>query len=249
MQRPLDLDTDMMKGLPIQYLAELHAKGLRFALHVNGVDIAEFGDHSADVFSARLNVWLKQGQNTLSASFQPLGSSSRSSRLKITSVDRARNPTELFDSGETGGASIDYAVDVVEHTGSVLERLGPQDSLASESPRILAVVAELHQAFVKRDFERIVELQKVQLEEKSTAVGISPSRSIEGYREFIEEVWSAPGAKITPFAPVAKATGLPGLIQVVDRSGAPAITVSNGEVRLSINPYLAKMDGSWTIVR
>lgn len=239
----------MMEKLPIQHLAELHAKGCHFALQVNGVDVAEFADHSADVFSTRLNVWLKQGHNTVEASFRPLGSGRLSTRLEITAVDSERNPTEAFDSGETGGRPIQWSLDVHQHTGSALERLSPAGSLAAESAGILLVASDLHQALVDRSFERLVELQKVQLEEKSVAVGLSAARSIAGYRDFIEEMWNSPGWQVFPFDPAVKPTRLPGLMQVIDRSNTPAIRARNGEARFSINPYLAKLSGKWTIIR
>lgn len=238
-----------MEKLPVQYLAELHAKNLRYSLLVNGIEVSQFADQTADVFSARLNIWLKNGRNPVRAIFQRTEGGAPSSILKITAMDADRNASEIFDSGQTSAGPIDYAIVVEQETGTVLDRLATVASVSTESPAILAVVTALHAALTGRDFERMIELQQVQMEEKSAAVGLSLSRSLEGYREYVHALWNEGRFNIAPLNAIVRETAFPGLVQVVDRGGGPAITASNGEARLSINPYLAKISGQWQIVR
>ena len=241
----------MIRALPNQYVADMKARGFGFQLQVNGVDVAEFADQNGERFSARLNVWLRHGRNSIVATFSPNppGTAARSSQLQIMAFGPDGNPTAIFDSGETGGLQSRFEIEVQERTGSILEKLGGPE-IARDFPEVLPdVIMELHRAFENRDFDRVVTLQRVQLEEKSVSVGMSLAHAIETYREFIEKLWTAPGWQIDRLDAVIKPAGLPGLIQALDRLGGPAISMSSNELRFAINPYLAKVQGSWTIVR
>lgn len=244
-----------MKPFQKQYIAEVQKSGFSLALHLNGIDLAEFADQSADDFASRLNVWLRQGRNELTARFQPDGRtrSGGVSRLVVSALDAARRETELFDSGDTAERPISYVIDIVEATGSALETAAPVGSISdADRTAILAIVADLHAALEAKQAERLITLQTIQLDEKAIAVGLSPDASLSGYRTYLSELWAPVTWWVAPFDRqelVATPTALPGVVHVHQRSGAPAVRCGNGELQFSINPYVAKIHGRWCIVR
>ena len=131
----------------------------------------------------------------------------------------------------------------------MLDRLSVDPSGTSSDQGALAVVQKLYKLFEKKDFDKIIALQRIQLEEKSASLGLSMKRSVDGYREFLGELWSSTDWSLERLNAVVRPTAIAGLFQVIDRGGLPAIRARNSEVNFALNPFVAFVDNSWKIVR
>lgn len=121
----------------------------------------------------------------------------------------------------------------------------------ADRSEIMAQLRQIVAALEARDRPRTIEAQRLSISENAESMGLPPAEVLDDYNEFLAERMSA-GWLVEPLAEAAlemRSAGGGRLIHVVAADGRPAISTDSEAGYFGIDPWMAKLDGKWTLVR
>jgi len=246
-----------------------------YSILINGVEQDSAKGGSSRSFYTEANQWLVRGENTIEARYNlPSGAPTGDAEIEVhlywaTREDQAEQPVvdyhwkarpdDLYPVVYTCPFDLD---DFPETMLACVEKLpAPEGEVAVLSQEdkyaILSHIDQLVAAYLKRDFDAVYELQKLKFEDVATSRHQATAEELEELtsdaRKFVVGLDKLEYHQ--PDAPLQfVVTGDNKLVHVV-RSSSPEYALaftyeSEGEKQdFFIDPYFAKIDGKWVIIR
>ena len=239
------LDADVtLNGVPI--VEERSAQPVRRALKINGWIID--GDNLLEVRLKRQAQGTPRFGLTLRRANPGPSTSGDETLLEYTwSVATQPLSTGEFETVLTRHLSLTAPKSWSWVRAPALPQLGEEDRRS-----IISVLRDVERALAARNPEAVVTLQTLSLTEQAEAVGEDPAMILARYSEFLQQRMSQPTWSVVPFATDALVfVPLAGgrLFHIRTTDGRPPVSTTTADSRFQIDPYVAKLDGRWTIVR
>lgn len=117
---------------------------------------------------------------------------------------------------------------------------------------ISTLIQELHHALTAKAIPDLLRLQSIQVQEQAVAMGEDGQKMLDKYAAFLQERMGQEDWQVVPIdwdqlRPVRMASGR--VYRVDGVHGEPPITTSAGGSIFAIQPYIAKIEQRWLIVR
>lgn len=123
---------------------------------------------------------------------------------------------------------------------------------AGDKRDISALIQELHNALTAKAIPDLLRLQSIQVQEQAVAIGEDGQQMLDKYAEFLQERMAQEDWQVMPIdweqlRPVRMASGR--VYRVDGAHGEPPIVTNAGGSVFALQPYIAKIEQRWLIVR